>query len=157
MAKGSILIVDDNKSILSALEILLSPDFQTITTLTDPNLIPSELRKREYNLVLLDMNFKSGINSGNEGIYWLGRIKESHPEISVVMITAYGDVELTVKALKMGATDFFLKPWDNNKLLATLKSAIQLNWSKKEVSELREKEKGLKNEINRDQKIIIGT
>jgi DNA-binding NtrC family response regulator len=157
MAKGSILIVDDNKSILSALEILLSPDFQTITTLTDPNHIPSELKKREYNLVLLDMNFKSGINSGNEGIYWLGRIKESHPEISVVMITAYGDVELTVKALKMGATDFFMKPWDNNKLLATLKSAIQLNWSKKEVSELREKEKGLKNEINRDQKIIIGT
>ncbi len=157
MAKGSILIVDDNKSILSALEILLSPDFQTITTLTDPNQIPSELRKSEYNLVLLDMNFKSGINSGNEGIYWLGRIKESHPEISVVMITAYGDVELTVKALKMGATDFFLKPWDNNKLLATLKSAIQLNWSKKEVNELREKEKGLKNEINRDQKIIIGS
>ena len=157
MAKGSILIVDDNKSILSALEILLSPDFQTITTLTDPNQIPSELRKREYNLVLLDMNFKSGINTGNEGIYWLGRIKESHPEISVVMITAYGDVELTVKALKMGATDFFLKPWDNNKLLATLKSAIQLNWSKKEVNELREKEKGLKNEINRDQKIIIGS
>jgi len=157
MAKGNILIVDDNKSILSALEIFLIPEFQTVTTLADPNQIPTELRKKDYNLVILDMNFNAGINTGNEGIYWLGRIKESNPEISVVMITAYGDVELTVKALKMGATDFFLKPWDNNKLLATLKSALQLNWSKKEVSQLKEKEKGLKTEINREQKFIVGS
>ncbi|HEY3371412.1 MAG TPA: sigma-54 dependent transcriptional regulator [Prolixibacteraceae bacterium] len=157
MAKGNILIVDDNKSILSALEIFLIPEFQTITTLSDPNQIPTELRKKEYNLVILDMNFNAGINTGNEGIYWLGRIKESNPQISVVMITAYGDIELTVKALKMGATDFFLKPWDNNKLLATLKSALQLNWSKKEVDHLKEKEKGLKTEINREQKFIIGS
>lgn len=157
MANGNILIVDDNKSILSALEILLIPEFQTVTTLTDPGQIPTELRRKEYNLVLLDMNFKSGIHTGNEGIYWLGRIRETHPDISVVMITAFGDVELTVKALKLGATDFFLKPWDNNKLLATLHSAIQLNWSKKEVNQLREKEQGLKSEINRDQKVIIGS
>lgn len=157
MAKGNILIVDDNKSILSALEILLTPEFQTVTTLSDPSQIPTELRKKDYNLVILDMNFKAGINTGNEGIYWLGRIKESNPEISVVMITAYGDIELTVKALKMGATDFFLKPWDNNKLLATLKSALQLNWSKKEVTQLKEKEKGLKTELNREQKFIIGS
>jgi DNA-binding NtrC family response regulator len=157
MAKGNILIVDDNKSILSALEIFLTPEFQTVTTLLDPNQIPTELRKKDYNLVILDMNFNAGINTGNEGIYWLGRIKESNPEISVVMITAYGDVELTVKALKLGATDFFLKPWDNNKLLATLKSALQLNWSKKEVSQLKEKEKGLKTEINREQKYIVGS
>jgi DNA-binding NtrC family response regulator len=139
------------------LEIFLTPEFQNVTTLSDPNQIPTELRKKEYNLVILDMNFNAGINTGNEGIYWLGRIKESNPEISVVMITAYGDVELTVKALKMGATDFFLKPWDNNKLLATLKSALQLNWSKKEVNQLKEKEKGLKTEINREQKFIVGS
>ena len=157
MAKGNILIVDDNKSILSALEIFLTPEFQMVTTLTNPNQIISELRRRDYNLVLLDMNFNAGINTGNEGIYWLERIKEVHPEISVVMITAYGDVELTVKALKMGATDFFLKPWDNDKLLATLKSALQLSFSKKEVSRLKEKESGLKTELNREQKLIIGT
>lgn len=157
MAKGNILIVDDNKSILSALEILLSPEFQTVTTLPDPNQIPAELRKRDYNLVVLDMNFNAGINTGNEGIYWLGRIRETNPEISVVMITAYGDVELTVKALKAGATDFVLKPWDNAKMLATLKSALQLNLSKKEVSQLKEKEKGLKSEINREQKFIVGS
>ncbi len=157
MIKGNILIVDDNKSILSALEILLLPEFQTVTTLSDPNQILSELSKKEYNLVILDMNFNAGVNTGNEGLYWLGRIKEVNPEISVVMITAYGDIELAVKALKMGSTDFFLKPWDNNKLLATLKSAIQLNWSKKEVCQLKEKEKGLKSELNREQKYIIGS
>ncbi len=157
MAKGNILIVDDNKSILSALEILLSPEFQIVTTLSDPSQIPTELRKKEYNLVILDMNFKAGLNTGNEGIYWLARIKEINPEISVVMITSYGDVELTVKALKSGATDFFLKPWDNNKLLATLKSAIQLSWSKKEVNQLKEKEKILKSEINREHKFIVGS
>jgi DNA-binding NtrC family response regulator len=157
MAKGNILIVDDSTSILSALEILLLPEFQTVTTLTNPNQIPSEMRKHNYNLVVLDMNFNAGINTGNEGIYWLGRIRESHPETSVVMITAYGDVELTVKALKAGATDFVLKPWDNAKLLATLKSALQLNLSKVEVTLLKEKEKGLKSEINRDQKYIVGS
>jgi len=157
MGKGNILIVDDNKSILSALEILLTSEFQSVTTLSDPNQIPTELRKNDYNLAILDMNFKAGINTGNEGIYWLGRIKETNPEISVVMITAYGDVELTVKALKAGATDFVLKPWDNAKLLATLKSALQLNLSKKEVTQLKEKEKGLKNEINREQKFIVGS
>ncbi|MFA6334161.1 MAG: sigma-54 dependent transcriptional regulator [Bacteroidales bacterium] len=157
MTKGNILIVDDNKNILSALEIFLVPEFQTVTTLSDPNQIPSELRKRDYNLVILDMNFEAGINTGNEGIYWLKRIKETDPKISVVMITAYGDIELTVKSLKSGATDFFLKPWDNNKLLATLKSALQLNLSKREVSMLKEKEMGLKTEINREQKTIVGS
>ena len=157
MGKGNILIVDDNKSILSALDILLTPEFQSVTTLSDPNQIPTELRKNDYNLAILDMNFKAGINTGNEGIYWLGRIKETNPEISVVMITAYGDVELTVKALKAGATDFVLKPWDNAKLLATVKSAIQLNLSKKEVVQLKEKENGLKSEINREQKFIVGS
>jgi DNA-binding NtrC family response regulator len=157
MARESILIVDDNKSILSALEILLTPEFQEVTTLSDPNQIPSELRKKDYNLVILDMNFNAGINTGNEGIYWLTRIKETNPEVSVVMITAYGDVELTVKALKNGATDFVLKPWDNAKLMATLKSALQLNLSKKEVKGLKEKEKSLKTEINREQRAIIGS
>jgi DNA-binding NtrC family response regulator len=155
--KGNILIVDDNKSILSTLEILLSPEFQCVTSLTNPSQIPSELRKTEYNLVILDMNFSAGINTGNEGIYWLGRIKESNPEISVVMITAYGDIDLAVKALKAGASDFILKPWDNNKLLATLKLAIQLNMSKEEVRHLREREKVLKKEIIPEQKVIIGS
>jgi DNA-binding NtrC family response regulator len=103
------------------------------------------------------MNFKAGVNTGNEGIYWLERIKETRPEISVVMITAYGDINTAVKALKAGASDFVLKPWDNEKLLATLKLSIQLNLSKKEVRQLKERETELKKEINRDQRFIIGS
>jgi DNA-binding NtrC family response regulator len=155
--KGNILAIDDNKSILSALEILLMPEFHEVTLLSNPNQILNELSKKDYNLVILDMNFKAGINTGNEGIYWLERIKEVKPEISVVMITAYGDIDTAVKALKSGASDFILKPWDNEKLLATLKLAIQLNLSKKEVQQLKERETGLKEEINRDQRFIIGS
>jgi DNA-binding NtrC family response regulator len=157
MQKGNIMIVDDNKSILSTLEILLTPEFQVVTTLSNPNQILSEIKKRDYNLVILDMNFSAGINTGNEGIYWLGRIKEVNPEISVVMITAYGDIDLAIKALKAGASDFILKPWDNSKLLATLKLAIQLNLSKEEVKRLKEREKVLKKAILREQKTIIGS
>lgn len=154
--KGSILVIDDNKSILSALEILLIPEFHEVTLLSNPNQILNELSKKDYNLVILDMNFKAGVNTGNEGIYWLERIKEAKPEISVVMITAYGDIDTAVRALKSGASDFVLKPWDNNKLLATLKLAIQLNLSKKEVQKLKERETELKKEMNREQRYIIG-
>lgn len=154
---GSILIVDDNKNILSALEILLTPVFGEVGSLTSPEQIPAELRKKDYNIVVLDMNFRAGINTGNEGIFWLGKIREINPDISVVMITAYGDIETAVKALKAGATDFVLKPWDNEKLIATLKLALELNLSKKEVKHLREREYGLKKELVRDQKYIIGS
>ncbi len=155
--RGNLLIVDDNKSILSALEILLIPEFGEVTAISNPNQIPSELRKKEYNLVLLDMNFNAGVNSGNEGIFWLEKVRESNPDISVVMITAYGDINVAVRALKAGATDFILKPWDNEKLLSTLRLAIQLNLSKKEVRDLRERETGLKKELNREQCQIIGS
>ncbi len=151
---GEILVLDDNKSILSTLEILLTPEFRLVKLISSPNLLISELNARDYNLVLLDMNFKAGANSGNEGIYWLERIKELKPEISVVMITAYGDIGTAVKALKAGATDFILKPWDNEKLLATLKLAIQLNMSQREITRLRERESTLKSGMNRERMIL---
>jgi DNA-binding NtrC family response regulator len=157
MLKGNILIVDDNRKIIRTLEILLVPEFDIVTGITDPNRIPSELQKTDYHLIILDMNFLAGTNTGNEGLYWLNRIKQEHPDISVVLITAYGDMELAVKALKQGATDFVPKPWNNSKLLATVRSAVQLSLSKKEVGYLRQKEKGLKQEINREQKFIIGS
>jgi len=157
MAKGNILIVDDNKSIISALEIFLGPEFDHVQGISNPNLIPSELKNRDYNLVILDMNFQAGINTGNEGLFWLNHIKENNPDVSVVLITAYSDVELAVKALKQGATDFIPKPWENSKLLATVKAAIQLNFSKMEVGQLKQKERGLKQELNREQKHIIGS
>ncbi len=154
--KGNILIVDDNKSILSALEILLIMDYN-VTCLSNPNQITTTLRENTYHLVMLDMNFKAGVNTGNEGIYWLTHIKEKYADISVVMITAYGDVELAVNALKQGATDFILKPWDNTKLLATIQSAIQLSYSKNEVQSLKLKEKEIKKVFNKEDKYIIGS
>jgi len=157
MPKGNILIVDDNKSVLSALDFLLTPEFDKVECLSSPNQLVSELRKNCYHLVLLDMNFKAGVNTGNEGIYWLNQIKENHPEISVVLITAYGDVELAVKALKSGATDFILKPWDNTKLLATVRSAVQLSMSRNQVKSLQQKEKELKKVINKEDNFIIGS
>lgn len=157
MKTGAILIVDDNKSILSALEILLLKEVREIVTISNPNLIPAELRKKDFNLVILDMNFSAGVNNGNEGIFWLGKIKEIDPDISVVMITAYGDIDIAVKALKAGACDFVTKPWDNGKLIATVKIAIQLNLSRGEVSRLKEKEAELRKEINKEKFNIIGS
>ncbi|SMO60932.1 DNA-binding transcriptional response regulator, NtrC family, contains REC, AAA-type ATPase, and a Fis-type DNA-binding domains [Saccharicrinis carchari] len=155
--KANILIVDDNKSVLSALDILLAPQFDHVKCFSSPNQIVTELRQRDYQLVLLDMNFKTGANTGNEGIFWLNEIKERSPSTSVVLITAYGDVELAVKALKLGATDFILKPWDNAKLLATIQSAIQLSFSRNEVSDLKQKEKALKQAFNPKDKYMIGS
>jgi DNA-binding NtrC family response regulator len=103
------------------------------------------------------MNFSAGVNTGNEGIFWLGKIRETNPDISVVMITAYGDIDTAVKALKAGAADFILKPWDNEKLISTLKLALQLSLSKKEVKVLKEREDELKKVINREQRPIIGS
>lgn len=157
MFQGKILIVDDNKSVLTALDILFSSEYEMVHCISNPNLILSELRNHEYNLVLLDMNFNAGVNTGNEGIYWLERIREINPEISVVLMTAYGDVELAVKALKLGAVDFVLKPWDNAKMLATVRSAIQLNMSRKEVKHLKSKAVHLTGELNRDQRYLIGS
>lgn len=148
MKKGSVLIVDDNATILVALKLVLQPHFKLVRTLENPNLILSLPNLKEVDVVLLDMNFTRGINSGNEGLYWFQRIHEITPNTSIVMMTAYGDVELVVKTLKKGATDFVLKPWDNKKLLATVESAYKLSTSNKEVNTLKENEKHLKSIIN---------
>ena len=149
-ARGNLLIVDDNKSILSALEILLQDDFEEVKTIAGPSQLPALLESGRVDLVLLDMNFSAGVNTGNEGLYWLSRIREMRPDVEVVLFTAYGDVELAVKALKQGAADFILKPWDNNKLKATLRNVYQLQQSKKEVKQLRQKERALKREMNKE-------
>jgi DNA-binding NtrC family response regulator len=157
MKAGKILIVDDNRSALSALNLLLQFEFETVVTISNPNQIAAELRNNDFDLVLLDMNFSAGINTGNEGLFWLGEIRKLSPTCEVVMITAYGDVELAVKALKQGAADFILKPWENEKLVATLHAAYELRCSKLEVNELKTRERTIKKEINTDQRQLIGT
>lgn len=124
MEKGTILIVDDNKGVLASLELLLETEFSEIKTAANPNQIISILNTFPIDVIILDMNFKAGINNGNEGLYWLKRIREVAPSLPVVMLTAYGDVELAVKALKNEATDFLLKPWDNQTLTRKIKEAF---------------------------------
>lgn len=123
--QGTLLIVDDNRSILTALQMLLADKFANILTTYNPNTIPTTLRKNDVDVVLLDMNFSSGINSGNEGIFWLREIKKLDNNVQVVLFTAYADIELAVNGIKEGATDFVVKPWDNAKLIATLLSAYK--------------------------------
>jgi DNA-binding NtrC family response regulator len=157
MQEGKLLIVDDNQSALSALKLFLQFEFRTVETLSNPSQIPSLLRSQSFDVVLLDMNFSAGVNSGNEGLFWLDKIKKTDPEVEVVMFTAYGDVELAVNALKRGAADFILKPWENEKLLATLKSALRIRNSQLEVKSLKTRESSIKTEINREKYPIIGS
>lgn len=124
MEKGTILIVDDNKGVLASLELLLETEFSEIKTAHHPNQIISIINTSPIDVIILDMNFSAGINNGNEGLYWLKRIREIAPALPVVMLTAYGDVELAVKALKNDATDFLLKPWDNRTLVRKIKDAF---------------------------------
>lgn len=155
MLNSKIIIIDDNKSILSALEILLQFEYASVTTIGNTSQI-SSLQLDDTTVVLLDMNFSAGINTGNEGIFWLRHIKEKSPNTAVIMMTAYGDIELAVKALKLGASDFILKPWNNDKLLATIKSAHLLQKTQQEVEKLKQKEKNLTQVINQDKQYIIG-
>ncbi|NOU58863.1 sigma-54-dependent transcriptional regulator [Marinifilum caeruleilacunae] len=157
MKKSNILIVDDNRSVQSALDLLLSPYCANLKCLSSPKTLFAELQSNDYDVVLLDMNFTAGINNGNEGIYWLSQILEQYPRVSVVMITAYGDVELAVKAVRLGATDFVLKPWDNEKMIATVDTACKLSQSKKELKKMQLKEKQLIEEINGNSKDLIGS
>jgi len=157
MQTGSILVVDDNKNALSAIKMLLLLEFEKVVTLTNPNLILTSLKKDNFDIVLLDMNFSAGINTGNEGLYWLGEIKKASATTEVVMITAYGDVELAVKALKNGAADFILKPWENEKLLATLQATLRLRRSNMQIEELIQREQTIKKELNQEQRHILGS
>jgi len=154
--KGKLLIVDDHKQVLKALIQLLEPEFESITGLPNPNQIISYINKEEFDVILLDMNFSAGVNTGNEGIYWLNRILKSDPLAVVVMITAYADVNLAVRAIKEGATDFVVKPWDNNKLVTTLQAAFKLRQSKVENKKLRERQKQLNKGILKQYGPLIG-
>lgn len=120
---GNILIVDDNRGVLTALKLLLKPYFEEIVTLPSPITLPGTLREKDWRVVLLDMNFTAGINTGNEGLYWLHEIKRQCPDLPVVLFTAYADIDLAVRGIKEGATDFVVKPLDNQKLVETLLKA----------------------------------
>lgn len=123
---NTIVVVDDNPTILTALKICLTAEFERIVTLTSPDTLVSTLSNGEQvDVVLLDMNFSLGVNTGQDGLFWLRTLKKLHPDTQVVLMTAYADVQLAVKGLKNGAADFVTKPWDNDELVRTLRDAVE--------------------------------
>lgn len=153
---GKILIIDDDEDVLLAAKMLLKKHAKEVLIEKNPKKIPFLLNNDTYDLILLDMNFSKDITSGKEGFYWLEQILDKDPQAVVVLITAFGDVEMAVKALKAGATDFVLKPWQNEKLIATLNSATKLKESYKEVTQLKQTSKQLQEDSNLAFKDIIG-
>lgn len=148
MKKANVLIVDDDQDLLTAVRILLKPLVNEVLVERNPENLLNILSKHTIDIIMLDMNFKSAINTGNEGLFWLGKIKELYPHIRVVMITAYGAVDLAVKSLKLGASDFIVKPWQNEQLLSTLESAY---------GEVKEKGKKKTVTIQRDEDDLVGS
>jgi DNA-binding NtrC family response regulator len=153
---GKILAIDDNADILFALKLLVKPHVELIQTVTNPARIPQCMAEEDYDVILLDMNFTKDAISGTEGFSWLEMILQIDPNAVVLFITAYGDVEKSVKAIKAGATDFIIKPWQNEKLIATISSAIKLKQSRREVSSLKERQKEINTIMNQPFTDFIG-
>ncbi len=153
---NKILIIDDDEDVLLAAKMLLKRHIKEVLIEKDPRKIPFLLNNNEFDVILLDMNFSQDTTSGKEGFYWLEQILEKDPNAVVILITAFGDVEMAVKALKAGATDFVLKPWQNEKLLATLSSASKLKKSYNEVTQLKQTSKTLQADSSKAFKDIIG-
>jgi len=157
MIPARILIIDDNIQILESLRILLKDEFETIDIIPKPSRIPEMLWRNSYDIVMLDMNFAMGETSGNEGIYWLNEIKKTDPLLPIILITAYGDIELAVKAIREGATDFIAKPWDPEKLIITLKNAWRLRRSGQEVKKLKNRQQQLSEDLEREYRMFHGS
>src|SRR4051794_10737381 len=124
LKNASILIVDDDPDVLTAVRLLLKTEAREVLTEKNPENLRSLLAKQPFDLIMLDMNFNSSINTGNEGLFWLKKVKEFKSDAAIIMITAYGDIDLAIRCLKEGAADFVVKPWHNEKLLATIREAL---------------------------------
>lgn len=153
---GNILIIDDDQGILESLDLLLRGEAKKVITQVDPRKIHSLIKVESFDVVLLDMNFSAGRNTGGEGLFWLAEIKKLDPQVSVIMITAYGDVDLAVQAMKGGATDFIQKPWNSEKLISTLSAACQLSATRRKVRQLETEKRVLKEDLSRNYEKIIG-
>ena len=133
-SKAKILVVDDNSGIRAALKVLLPLHFSQVELIPSPKELVTKMADFRPDVVLLDMNFHTDINTGNEGLYWLSEIKKRSPETEVVLFTAYADIQLAVEGMKRGAFDFIVKPWDNEKLVETLKAAYDRNGKKEKAA-----------------------
>ncbi len=154
--QGRILVIDDNEDILLAIRYLLQGVFETVKTVRNPNRIPALLREEDWDVYVLDMNFRAGQTTGNEGMYWMQEILKLDPAAVIILITAYGDVKLAVEAMKKGATDFITKPWEDEKFLSTLQTAYKLRRSNKELSQVKEQKDVLQGQINSGFRLVTG-
>jgi DNA-binding NtrC family response regulator len=154
--QGKILIVDDNEDLLKAAKMFLKRHFAQVDIEKNPEAIPGLMHHEDYDVILLDMNFTKDVVSGHEGYVWLEKILQIDPSAVVVLITAYGDVQMAVRAIKAGATDFVLKPWENEKLLATLFASMRLRETRDEVQTLKVKNQEINKELNHRYSEIIG-
>lgn len=154
--RGRVLVVDDDEDILTAMRLLLKPHVESVHTESNPDNLLTRMRESDYDIIMLDMNFSKDSTSGREGFHWLDQILTQEPSAVVVMITAYGDVDTAVRAIKEGAVDFVLKPWQNEKLLATVNSALKLRASTREISTLRQRQKQLTDDMEQQFQDIIG-
>jgi DNA-binding NtrC family response regulator len=153
---GRVLVVDDDRDVQFAANLLLSRHVAHVRTEGDPERLPALLGRESYDLVLLDMNFTRDVTSGREGFHWLGRILEIDPGAVVILITAFGDVDMAVRAMKAGATDFVVKPWQNEKLIATVSSALALSRSRREIRDLRSRQERLSADLDQPFQDFIG-
>lgn len=153
---GRILVVDDDTDVLNAARLYLKQHVEKVDVESNPKLIPTLMKGYDYDVILLDMNFHEDVSSGEEGFKWLEKILEIDSAMAVVLITAYGDVEKAVQAVKMGASDFVLKPWQNEKLLTTVTSAMNLSQSKRDSQRLRTQNAALKADMEQPYQNIIG-
>jgi len=153
---GKILMIDDDEDVLLAAKMLLKKQSHHVIIEKNPKKIPFLLNNDTYDVILLDMNFSKDITSGKEGFFWLDEIIKHDPTSVVILITAFGDVEMAVRALKQGATDFILKPWQNEKLIATIATAIKLKQSYNEVDKLKKAKEMLEEQISKPFAEIIG-
>lgn len=158
MAKynAKILVVDDDEIVLLSIKLLLEQQYNEIHTIDNPNRITALTKQVNFDVVLLDMNFRQGDTSSNEGLYWLRHIVKNHPETQVILMTAYGEIQLAVEAIKEGALDFMVKPWGNEKLLTTVASAIALSNEKRKVKQLKSKQRVITAAIDSQYPTVIG-
>jgi DNA-binding NtrC family response regulator len=153
---GNLLLIDDDRAVLESLELMLRGEAASVHSLWDPNRLNAFMEKHNFDAVLLDMNFTTGQNTGNEGLFWLKEILRRDPELSVIMITAYGDVDLAVKAMKLGAFDFIQKPWKGEKLISSLNAACRLTSSRRKVKQLTATRELLQESTERSYPGMIG-
>lgn len=155
--EAHILIIDDDKDVLHTAKVVLKPHFSKITTESNPEKLGYLVNHNVYDVILLDMNYTAGLTSGKEGLFWLKRIVDINPQQQVVMMTAYGDLKLAVEAMKVGAADFIVKPWENEKFQATIQAAFKHSLSKKEVVELKNKQSRINEILVAPDSQIIGS